>query len=372
MAKAIALVTADWHVRKHDRIWSRRAEIYGDGAYGMQQVIELARKHNTPDVIIAGDVLEDKLQPSDATYALRLCLDHLEEDGRRILYVQGQHEKSTPPWLRALHKAPMHVHHQLVSARGAPDIRYYGLDYEDALRAPAALQQIPAEANVLVTHQVWKETMGEERGLASMVDVPRNIALTISGDYHKAMHSRFGQSMFLSPGPLCMQDLREAGPKSVYVLFDNLSIVQEPLRCRQCFEFDINTDDELDEFVSTWHESAARIPQAFVPPHIARNIVRVKCSTNIPHAKAKLTSALAPDVHLFVTPVRHEVEAMGAAQRERCEAVMAGGLRGCIDRLYAEPRDVHDTAVRLEACRNIDEELLTIYKELVAHGSNGN
>jgi hypothetical protein len=207
--------------------------------------------------------------------------------------------------------------------------------------------------------------MGDDRGLVSLNRVPDHVKLTVSGDFHKALYKPYGaDAHFMSPGPLCMQDIAEHGPKSVFALCENLSVELWPLKHRNYYAFDA-TGGRLDELLDTWANCAARMPQAFVPPHIARNIVRVHYDITDPTAKEKIERKLKPDVHLFLAPIKPEMHSVRAEQEQRRAAVLSGGLRGCIDRFYAEPKDVHDTAVRLEASRNLDEELTTIFRELV-------
>ena len=363
MAKTpLALVSADWHVRRADRIWYRRDEIYGDTGYSVSQVCDIADDYNVPNVILAGDLFDMKLQQSDALRTMRLALDRFMENDRWVWYIQGQHERSTPPLLQALHSWPIYLHKQ---QREIDGICFYGLDYCNPGDVEAELKAVPAETDVLITHQVWKDFLGDKHGDA-WVQWVNGDPLILSGDYHRSFIQTLSGKRLLSPGSLCVQDIAETPRKFVYVLFDDLSAEEIPLRTRNCYYYDIETEEALDEFLTKWQDNPARVPQPNVPTYIATNLLRVRYRGDLPQAKRRLEATVGSSAHLFADPIRAAVpEQITAEQQRRVTAVMNGGLEGCINEFYSDNPRVRDDAIRLVRATNIQNELLLIYKEFV-------
>lgn len=369
MAKTpLALVSADWHVRKADRVWYRRDEIYGDTGYALSQIGDIAGTHNTPAVILAGDIFDLKLQQSDALRTMRLILDRFEQQSREVYFVEGQHERSTPPLLSAMHTWPKHLHKHTEVLGG---LRFYGLDYCNPSDVEAELKAVPDDTDVLVTHQVWKNFLGDKHGDAWFRWV-NGTRLIISGDYHRAVYAQHEGKQVLSPGSINMQDIGEVPNKYVYILYDDLSVLPVTLKSRLYFEANVSTEEELENLISTWADNPARTPQPGVPTNIATNLVRIRYRGDLPQARQRLEAALV-GVHLFIDAVRPPVaEQITMEQQRRVHAVMAGGLEGCIAEFYADDTRVRDNAIRLARTTNIQTELLSIYKDLLSDGNDGN
>jgi len=302
-----------------------------------------------------------KLQQSDALHVMRLALDRFQEESRRVFYIQGQHERSAPPILSAMHPWPDYLHKTTVELAG---MRVHGLDYCNPGEVESELKNIPEDIDIFMTHQVWKDFLGDKHGDA-WIDWTFGNPLIISGDYHRAMVVTHGARTLISPGSLCMQDIGEIPVKSVYILFDDLSTECIQLRTRNYFENILNTTEELDEFVSTWDRNPARIPQSAVPSNIAVNLLRVRYRSDLPQARQRVEATVGTSAHLFVDPLKAIVtEQMNVEQSRRVEAVMQGGLEGCIAEFYSDNVRVRDYAIRLARASNIQTELLSIFGEL--------
>jgi hypothetical protein len=366
----LALVSSDWHIRRADRIWYRRDEIYGDTGYSIDQICKLADDYDVPCVIIAGDIFDLKLQQSDALRTMRLALDHFQENNREVLYVQGQHEISTPPLLNAIHPWPEHIHKRTVTWAG---YNLYGLDYCTPGAVEAELVTVPEGTDILVTHQVFKDFLGDKHGNAWLEWGFTNARMIITGDYHlTVVQTRDDAVSTLSPGSIVMQDISETPNKFVFILYDDLTVDTVPLRTRRYYEARIETEDALTEFIDAWQHHPARVPQAGVPSNIATNLLRVRYRSDLPQAKRRLEAAIGTSAHLFTDAVRPAIpEQITLEQERRVSAVLSGGLEGCIAEFYSEHPPVRDAAVRLARTTDIQKELLAIYKELV-RGNDSN
>ncbi len=360
MPEAIALVTADWHVRKFDRVWYRRDALTGDTAWGIEQVLAQAEKFDVRSVLLLGDLFEQKLQQSDALATMREALDTLQQQERAIYYVQGQHERSSPPLLSAMHRWPQHIDGKTITMAGG--LKIYGLDYKPPNEVRAALEAVPAGTDVLATHQVWKDFMGEDRGDA-WFHWASSVPHILTGDFHQTLCEQRGQQQVVSPGSLCMQKIDEAPEKHVYILRDDMTVEAVRLHTRGYFEARITSSDELDRFLDTWTQHPARIPKQGVPPTVATNIIRIWYRADIPEARSRLEAQVRLDAHLFTKVVPVEEQQVSVDTERRVRAVLGSGLEGCIRTFYADKAVVCEDAVRLARTRNVSDELLHIYKD---------
>jgi len=357
--KPLMLVTADWHIRRHDRVWVRRDDLFGDTAFGVFQVCGIAKKYEIPTVLLLGDLFEQKLQQSDALQLMRSALDKFQEQGTEVLYVQGQHEKSSPPILQAIHAWPKHIHKQVVTIGGHS---MYGLDYMPATNVEEELREMP-QVDILATHQVWRDFMGADIGDAWIGDC--NARMVLTGDYHKTEHKLFSDRETISPGPLCMQSISEPAEKYVFIIYEDLSAKKVKLITRSKFDVCLRTEEQLEDFIETWNKNPSRIPQSGVPNEIMRNLLRVEYSYGIPNARARIIARVGNSVHLFLKPIPADIEEIDVDVNSRVDAVIGGGLEGCIREFYSKNEQAMLSAIRLLQAEKSKDELLQIYKELV-------
>lgn len=359
MRQAQLLITADWHVRKYDRVWYRRPELSGDTQYGISQVVAMAKQLEVP-VLLLGDVFEQKLQQSDALSVMWSAIEALRRCDLRIYYVQGQHELSQPPLLNAIHDWPIHIHGRAIMCGGR---KIYGLDYRPAGAVVESLRGVPSDA-MLATHQVWKNFMGEDRGDAWFADTPATTILT--GDFHHMMISQYGAQTVISPGPICMQAINEPSRKYVIVLYADGTYEPVQLQSRGCYAVHLDTAEELVKFADTWPDAAARTPQFGVPAPIATNILIVRYAPWIPDALPTLEKVVGTSAHLFAMPLPQaapqQLHAAACA-----EAVLAGGFEGCLRTHYPdEDPAVIDNAIRLYRTNDVETTIADIFRELQA------
>lgn len=362
------LITADWHIRRHDRIWYRRDNIFGDTANSIEQIVQIANEYAVEYVLLLGDLFDLKLQQSDALQVMRLALDHFEHNGQQVMYVQGQHERSEPPLLAALHSWPEYIHNKLVRIEEI-DANIFGLDYCNPINVEAALGAIPEEADILATHQVWRDFLGADRGDA-WFGWAKPVRYIFTGDLHQTINEQRGDKYIVSPGSICMQDIGETPDKFVHILYDDMSVRAVKLKTRQLFEQRIHNEDELDAFMANWQANPARIPRADVHRNIATNLLRVHVAADLKDARQRIEATIGSDVHLFFDRIPVDVQQMSADAELRTRVVLDGGLEGCINAFYADDPAVRADAVRLARTRDIQTELIEIYKERINDGIN--
>lgn len=364
MATPLAIFTADWHVRKYDRVWGQHPGLYGDTTYGIEQILHHAMQLRVPYLLLGGDNFEEKTQRSDAATRMRQCMDTLRAADIGVWYIQGQHELTDPPFVNGVHSWPQHLHGRTVTL---DDVQIYGLDYQRPNNVEAALGQIPRGTQLLLTHQVWRNVMGEDRGEAWAHWINRPVTI-LSGDYHRRMEADWvGRDnvplRFISPGPVCMQKSNEPEDHWAVLLNTDLSYQWLPLRSRPTRELRISTADDLAYVLDTQRD-AILTPDPDLPPHIQRPLVRVYYSTGIEQCRARIAHAFGADAFLFWFPQASIAEPQNAEAAERISTVLAAGLPGTIRRLYNDDPQAATHAVRLLDAADYKHEMQQLLQEL--------
>lgn len=367
MSNPLAIFTADWHVRKYDRVWPQHPTLAGDTAFAIRQILGLTAEYGVRHLLLGGDNFEERAQRSDATDLMRHTMDCLQQARVSVYYVQGQHELAEPPFLSALHRHPYHIHGQTVNIGG---IKVYGLDYQRPHRVEEAFAAIPEDTEWLLTHQVWKNLMGDDRGYAWSHWLPC-APLVLTGDYHDSVDGTWTNVRnfdmgFISPGTIAMQAIDENPHKSVVLLHDDSSWQRLALRTRPFHIVYINTQDDLDQFVATEIE----VPDD-LPDEIATPIVRVVYSTAVQEVRARVAAAHGDRAHLFWKPQVAMTEQQDADVAERIRTVMDGGFPAVVRRHYGEDPANADIAIRLYEADDVEREIATVFNELTGEETHG-
>jgi len=358
----VALVTADWHLRKYDCIWPRHPTLIGDVEWGITQIKQLVEgMPSISDILLLGDLFDAPLQQSQAATLMREFLDWACERNVGVRYVQGQHECTTPPWLQALHRWPTWLHQQTVEIAG---MRVYGLDYQHPRDVREALENIPADATVLATHQVWKDFLTEDSGDAWFAWVPAHVRTILTGDYHRHyMLTKKGGRRIVSPGPLAAQKIDEPTNLGVWILHDDGTFQDAPLRPRQIFRHSISSEDDLQRFIAAWPTSDPAQPQSGVPDNIATNIIRIHYLSTVPNVRAQIRDTIGDSAHIFWQPEIVVTAPEEISEQECILAVLERGVEGCLRDYYGEVPIVRDTAIRLWRADDVTHAIDEIIKE---------
>lgn len=211
------LVTSDLHLS--DRIWRHRS-IEGDSYHSWHQIVDLAINEQVDAVILAGDILDKQQNLAAPVQQLLEGVTKLAEAGIRVLYNQGQHEFQSQPWISAGPGTQWLQQLDFVTPGGWV---ISGCDYQNADNLQAFLQSFRAKsADILVCHQVWKDFMGDVgKPQGEFADIPENVKLLITGDYHEHICQNFGKLTVLSPGSTHMRSIAE--PEDCFVFLLELS-----------------------------------------------------------------------------------------------------------------------------------------------------
>lgn len=327
---------ADLHLA--DGAWATRPAIYGDSYYSFEQIVDYCIEHKLP-LILGGDVLEKKSNSARPIAKLFEGLSRMRRASVPVYYIQGNHEYDrNAPWLSA-HDWPTYMH---VASFDINGVNVFGLDWLPRGEIQEAFTRVPADTDILITHQVWKDFMGNVgRPECDLTDV-HHVQTVLAGDFHitKTVESTNAQGQpikMLSPGSTCMQDIGEVPDKSFFVigrLPDTGQIIFAPvaLKTRKFLGYSVKDQEALDklcagEFVRDIQAaSPASLPEAIQKP-----LVRVKFDKRLPDAHLRISTAVGELAHLFCDAIvdksRGEEETSRAVAKNDLMTVVAELLK---------------------------------------------
>lgn len=329
---------ADLHLE--DGAWSTKPGIYGDAYYSFTQIIDYCVEHRLP-LILGGDVLEKK--SNSARPIAKLCegLSRMQTAQLNVYYIQGNHEYDrNAPWL-SVHPWPIHLHNTTADF-GAIGISVYGLDWLPRGEIQAAFQAVPADTDILITHQVWKDFMGEiGRTECELTDV-HHVQTVLAGDFHvtkiaESVNAQGQPIKMLSPGSTAMQDMGEDRQKSFFVIFEHegeINFAPKRLKTRGVLSYVVKDVELLDELCAgkLTREIEKLIEDSKASGHhpdIHKPLVRVKFDKRLPDAFLRITTVVGDSAHLFCealtdkTPTRQNNQSRDAVKNDLLSALAA-------------------------------------------------
>lgn len=360
--KPLFVFTADTHLE--DGAWSTRPGIYGDAYHSFKQIVDYCIKHRLP-LVLGGDVLEKKT--NSARPIAKLCeqMSRMQAADLDVLYIQGNHEYDrNAPWL-SVHPWPQHLHANAAVTIGdnsPSDVRIYGLDWLPRGEIQAALAQVPADVEILITHQVWDEFMkGLGRIECTLPDV-HHVSVVLNGDFHPTKEvfgdGAQGQRIrMLSPGSICMQDCSESPDKFFFVVgrTDDNEIHYDPVPLETRGFLDLQVRDQ--EFLDALCTDALRLLIDTLPTRtgdIAKPIVRIKFDKSLPDAFLRLTMTAGDACHLFCEALP---EKRGEGSKNVNRASTRNELLAVLAELLGEDSQEYKLAAALVSAEEPSKEL---------------
>lgn len=299
--KPIAIVTSDWHIALN--AWKKLPDIKGDAEYSLRQIVDIAIGLNLP-IIAAGDLFDVKHPDSYTVNVTASHMARLHAAGLKCYYVQGQHEMANPTWF-SLFPGCEHVHDRRFDIGG---VSFFGYDYFLPTSVEDSYNRFkPADA--LVTHQVWSELLphaGQEFCCSyTLVGQNTPYKALISGDFHSHLVTPVGDMKFVSPGSICLQDLKESCNKALWVMTDKFEFLSVPYYSRKLVHFTIDSEKNLHSLVASADELVKANYQP-LPDDIGKPIFRIRYSSSVDNVNAAVMAAFKGKAHIDLVQVLDE------------------------------------------------------------------
>lgn len=361
-AANLAVVTGDNHLRP--RTWSRHPTLVGDSYDAFNQVVRYALENRLP-LILLGDTFDKSLPDSRSVGVYMNAVEQMSRAGLQVYYICGNHDMADPPW-HALHPAAVHAEEFTIMG-----VRFYGIDFTSAAQLPERLAEIPADTDVLLTHQAWREIqpVGHVDGDFSML--PRGMVV-LTGDYHiaKAYHSQAANGepvVAYSPGSTNMQAINEDPNKSFMVLCldddGKPAVLQRPaLRTRPIKTVTgIRTEAQLAAAVQAIPQWRQEMQTAGLPENLQKPILHMRYDDTLQEAYVRIVAVAGEDWHLFLEPQRVMTDTtvdVTAAPEDAFESLITA-----VQTLAADTPDVRDAAIAILQRSNHTEAVQQLFTE---------
>lgn len=318
--RPLAIVSADWHLRSDLRIWASKEQPAGDVLVSIQAIVDYCKKFTPKYAILAGDILNSSRTTSETVAILSQFSDEVAPYVEKILFIQGQHDYGSVPWLQAIGKNNFQY---LAGDDKLLDTEYgvmiVGIDNKrsaDAFYAELSQKNLTTSFPViLVAHQLWKEIFSW--GECSLKELPPEITHVISGDFHYSILRQFSYSSrvltFVSPGPIAPNNISESFGLDVYLLNEELLWNALPLPRRTFKQLTISSQEELDFIVD---EVRSEYEKSDLPEQIRKSVLDVSIRASLfPILEEKVKDfayvylrEFIPEVTLEATKVRSSQE----------------------------------------------------------------
>lgn len=349
---------ADLHLE--DGAWSSRPGIYGDAYYSFEQIVDYCIEHRLP-LILGGDVLEKKSNSARPIARLFEGLSRMRDVRVPVYYIQGNHEYDrNAPWLSA-HDWPIYMHEARFDINGA---KVAGFDWLPRGDIQAAFTRVSQNTDILVTHQVWKDFMGNlGRTDCELTDV-HHVQTILNGDFHvtKTVTSSNAQGKtvtMLSPGSTCMQDMSESPDKFFFVIgrtptTNEIVFTPVQLKTRRFLNYVVKDQDTLDALCSGQlvKDINAQLDET-LPANINKPLVRIKFDKQLPDAYLRLMTAVGDFAHIACEAISEKYSTEKTATRDSAKNDLLSALAD----LVGEDSEAYKLSAALLVAEDAGKEL---------------
>jgi hypothetical protein len=333
---------ADLHLE--DGAWASKSAIYGDAYYSFDQIIEYCIAHKLP-LILGGDVLERKQNLARPITKLCRGLSRMQHAQLNVYYIQGNHEYDrNAPWL-SIHPWPIHLHDTGVFFGPQNDINVYGLDWLPRGEIQEAFKTlVPEDTDILVTHQVWKDFMGNVGRTECELTEVHHVQVVLAGDFHvtkvaESVNAQGQPIRMLSPGSTAMQDMGEDPHKSFFVICEHegqIVFAPKKLKTRGAKTYVVKDIETLDALCAGGFakDIERMVFDAQAGGHhldVQKPLVKVKFDKQLPDAFMRVTTAIGESAHLFCEAIADKFTSRTNTTRDSVKNDLLDALSDLLD-----------------------------------------
>jgi DNA repair exonuclease SbcCD nuclease subunit len=235
--------TADLHLSP--TIWADLPDVRGDSYRAFRQICDYCIQHKAEALVLGGDVFNRSTPDSMSVAFFRSCIVNVRESGTRVLGIQGQHDRSNPPWFSVvdgvewLHDVTSTV---LVDGKSC---RISGLDNTDAASVQKWLQGCAVDPpDIIVMHQALRQVFPIEDAWDLDKEWIPEGPLVLLGD----LHFEAQQGCCYYSGSTHIRSVSENPQKSFIVVHQEdgtLTVKRHPLKSREVLMATIGDEDGL-------------------------------------------------------------------------------------------------------------------------------
>jgi DNA repair exonuclease SbcCD nuclease subunit len=272
--------TADLHLSP--TIWADLPDVRGDSYRAFRQICDYCVQHGAEALVLGGDVFNRSTPDSMSVAFFRSCIFNVRESGTRILGIQGQHDRSDPPWFSVVDGVKwLHDVTSTIPIDGK-SCRISGLDNADAASVQKYLQELAVDPpDIVVMHQALRQVFPIEDAWDLDEEwIPKG-PLVLLGDLHfEAQTERCYYS-----GSTHIRSVSENPQKSfITVHHENgvFDVKRHPLKSREVLMATVGDDDGL--------KSVLNLVETIQPAELQPLLI-VRVAPDVKDAYAQLADA---------------------------------------------------------------------------------
>lgn len=297
-------ILADSHLIS--QTWRMRPEIQGDSYRSLTFAVTHCIK-NQLSLQLGGDTLDSTNPSSEDVRVFREQMDRMKEAGLPVYAIQGNHDKTTPPWFLAIHPHVQHVHGSVYSP--VKGLLMTAFDYMTANELREAVAQIPPAIHTVLLHQAARPIM-DIPGAWNFDPawLPEWVNTVFMGDIHmptefswgpgkRGFYTGAGHVLALSePWQTSMLEVRMAG--------DTMSVTRVPLPFRRYVRVSVRDTNGLAEATAEIRNAGLEdeVPPVVVVEHTGVDGVQETIQLAV-EARVKMFTAKQPTCHVWCVPV---------------------------------------------------------------------
>ena len=211
-----------------------------------------------------GDIFNASRPDSQSIDLFRTSLAVMKSHGLPVYAIQGQHDRSTPPWPTAVCGSEITYVHKSRFQPITDGPVFYGLDQHPvSVELQASLNEVPKDVDVLIMHQLAREVFPLDGAWDFDTEwVPEHIKGLFIGDYHVATDFKWKGGKAYYSGSTYMCSISESPNKSFLHVTINEGIKTEriPLKTRGLIKLLVDDEKSLQSAVDFMHKSLQMRP----------------------------------------------------------------------------------------------------------------
>ena len=304
-----------------------------------------------------GDIFNANRPDSQSIDLFRAVLSTMKSFSLPVYVIQGQHDRSTPPWPTAVcGEDIIYVHKQRFQPVAGGPI-FYGLDQHPVdVELQAALSEVPADVTGLVMHQLARSVFPLDGAWDFDVAwVPSQVKHLYIGDYHVAADFPWAGGTAYYSGSSYMCSISEAVNKSfLHLTMDGKELKTEriPLKTRRCYKLAVSDEATLKNTVALLHKpfpvddrDGGQTP-----------IVVLDYLVSVPEVMKQVEPLVKDRAILWPIPTSNRVEWRRDGMAADTE-VHHASMESCVGTFLAPDSEAHALTLDLLASKDVEETL---------------
>lgn len=261
------LYTADWHLGKRQYGLNHREQDRYKAAW---YIVKYAVKHKLRGIVNGGDILDVTRPTSRAVNQLKDIHTYLKEHGMPMFLVQGNHDKTDPPWFNLFMDDDdtdemsglilLDDERVTLTSKGLPDFTIHGLSEMPVDQMVKRINELP-ESDLFVTHIMVRDWIGFPKETAlQLSDIPDNrFKHVVIGDIHVTSINVVKGNKCVSPGSIETGAKDEQRNKYFQVAdLEDFSVTSESIPVRDVYDVRIMSEDDIADALKILEEADSK------------------------------------------------------------------------------------------------------------------